>query len=91
MAIKPDPPSETPIVAEVVEPQRGPPSPGESRGTVLVLLFAALGPLALGVLWKSPRFSVLSKLLLTVLTLGQLVLAVWLLWLVMSWMVGRVA
>lgn len=84
----PDQQSDAPILAEAVEPHGRLPKPGESRGAVLALLFVVLGPLALGVLWKSPRFSVPWKLFLTVLTLGQLVLIIWLLWLVVSWMLG---
>jgi hypothetical protein len=76
--------TETPILAEAAEPQ--PPKVGESRGAVLLLLFVALGPLALGVLWRSSRFSTPWKVVLTVLTLGQFVLVVWLLWFTVRWM-----
>jgi len=37
---------------------------------VLVLLFFVLGPLALPLLYKSPKFSLLAKILLTVVVLG---------------------
>jgi len=78
--------ADMPIVAEAARPQ--PPKVGESRGGVLLLLFVALGPLALGVLWKSSRFSTPWKVVLSALTLGQFVLAVWLLWFIARWMLA---
>lgn len=72
-----------PLLAEVAKPER--PRPGESLGRLLLLLFVALGPLALGMLWKNSRLSVRWKVVLTALTAGQLVLVVWLLWYVASW------
>ncbi len=48
-------------------------SPGSrwyhSVGFVLLSLFVALGPFALPLLWKSPRFSERAKWFLTALTL----------------------
>lgn len=52
----------------------------ESRWAVLVLLFAALGPLALHVLWRSPRFSPAWKVFLTLLVLIFTVVVVVVLW-----------
>ena len=52
----------------------------ESRWTVLVLLFAALGPLALPVLWRSSRFSRAWKTVLTILVVIFTVVVVWVLW-----------
>ena len=40
---------------------------------VLVMLFCVLGPLALPLLWKSPRFPRWSKWCLTILCIGSLV------------------
>jgi len=40
---------------------------------VLVMLFFVLGPLALPLLWKSPRFPRWSKWCLTILCVGSLV------------------
>jgi ribosomal protein L40E len=51
----------------------GPPKPGakllEGRITVLTMLFAVLGPLALPLLWRSSRFSPAWKVVLTLLVL----------------------
>ena len=44
---------------------------------VLLLLFVVLGPFALPMLWKSPRFHRSTKWILTVLTL---VFTVWIVW-----------
>lgn len=52
----------------------------QSRGMVLFLLFAALGPLALPVLWRSPKFSRAWKILLTLLVVILTAVVVWLLW-----------
>ncbi len=41
----------------------------EGRITVLTMLFAVLGPLALPLLWRSPRFSLAWKVVLTLLVL----------------------
>jgi ribosomal protein L40E len=41
----------------------------ESRITVLTMLFAVLGPLALPLLWRSSRFSLVWKIVLTLLVL----------------------
>jgi ribosomal protein L40E len=41
----------------------------ESRVTVLTMLFAVLGPLALPLLWRSSRFSLAWKVVLTLLVL----------------------
>ncbi len=56
-----------------------------SRAKVLVLLFVLLGPLALGVLWKSPRFSRVEKWSLTILVAVLTVIVFALLW----WAVDR--
>jgi ribosomal protein L40E len=41
----------------------------DSRVTVLTMLFAVLGPLALPLLWRSSRFSLTWKIVLTLLVL----------------------
>jgi len=63
-------------------PDRPPPrrDVAESRWAVLVLLFAALGPLALHVLWRSPRFSRGWKVFLTLLVVIFTVVVVVVLW-----------
>ena len=74
-----------PVEAQLVPDQSRPrPKPSESRRTVFLLLFVVLGPLAIGVLWKSSRFSRSWKIVLTVLTLIQFVVVVWLLWYVVN-------
>jgi hypothetical protein len=55
-----------------------------SRWQVLALLFLVLGPLALPVLWKSPRFSRAGKFVLTILVVIQTFAVIWLLWYVVS-------
>lgn len=56
-----------------------------SRWKVLTLLFVVLGPLALPVLWKSPRFSRAGKSVLTILVAIQTALVIWILWYFVSW------
>jgi len=72
------------ITPELVSdgPERPPPrrDVAESRWAVLVLLFAALGPLALHVLWRSPRFSPGWKVVLTLLVVIFTVVVVVVLW-----------
>lgn len=46
---------------------------------VIVMLFAIAGPFALPLLWASPKFSVVSKIILTILVI---LLTVFLLWLI---------
>lgn len=72
------------------EPVPEPPRAGSvaaiaaSRWQVLALLFLVLGPLALPVLWKSPRFSRAGKFVLTILVVIQTFAVIWLLWYVVS-------
>jgi ribosomal protein L40E len=54
-----------------------------SRGALLVALFVVLGPVALPMLWRSPRFSPRSKIILTILVAIQTVAVVWLVWYVL--------
>ncbi len=61
-----------------------PPDVAESRFAVLMLLFAALGPLAFPVLWRSPRFSRKWKVLLTIVVSIITCVVVWLLWYVID-------
>jgi hypothetical protein len=58
---------------------------------ILLLLFAALGPLAFGQLWKSRAFSRPMKIFLTVLTSAVTVLVVWLLVVVVQMFIAAVA
>jgi len=81
---EPDKPEASYVLAEAAEtdarPRQRPPRARDSRGAVLFLLFVVLGPLALGELWKSPRFGTAWKTILTVLTVGQFALVIWILW-----------
>ncbi len=78
------------VLAEVLPEE---PSPtermAESRWQVLVMLFLALGPLALPLLFRSPRFSRLGKVVLTFLVGVQTVLVVLLVWWFAAWCVGE--
>jgi len=56
-----------------------------SRGKILLLLFALLGPLALPVLWQSERFTRAEKIVYTVLVSIVTALVIWILW----WAVDR--
>ncbi len=49
------------------------------RWFVLLMLFAALGPLAIPLLWRSPHFSVGWKAILTVAVLALTAVLVWIL------------
>jgi hypothetical protein len=60
------------------DPAAAPPRPAHSRGVILVLLFVALGPLAIPILWRSDRFSRFWKIVLTVLVLVVTALVLWL-------------
>jgi hypothetical protein len=50
------------------------------RWFVLLMLFAALGPLAFPLLWRSPQFSTAWKILLTIAVTLLTAAIVWLLW-----------
>jgi hypothetical protein len=69
-----------PVPAELATP----PSPrrnwSEDRTVVLVMLFAALGPLALPMLWRSRQFSLTAKIVLTLTVVAVTVFVVWVLW-----------
>lgn len=58
----------------------GRPKWSETRGGILVSLFALLGPLALPMLWRSRQFSRPWKIVLTALVVAITVVVVWLLW-----------
>jgi nitrate/nitrite-specific signal transduction histidine kinase len=55
---------------------------------VLALLIFVLGPFALPLLWRSTRFSLVWKNILTALVLGLTVLLLWILWFVIQQVVG---
>jgi ribosomal protein L40E len=71
-----------PAASDTAAPGRPARQP-ESRGTLLLALFALVGPVALPALWRSPRFSRPWKIVLTVLVSIQTVLVVWLAWYVL--------
>jgi hypothetical protein len=54
----------------------------ESPWVILSLLFLAIGPFAIPLLWRSRRFSLLWKSVLTILVLGVTALLLWLLWVI---------
>ena len=71
-------------VASGVSPRGTQPAVWESPWVVLPLLFFVLGPLAVPLLWRSHRFTLFWKVVLTVLVIGLTVLFVWLTWLTME-------
>jgi len=82
------------ITAEIASPsQDDSVSPNEriaaSRWQVLVLLFLAAGPLALPVLFRSPRFSRPWKLVLLLLVILQTALVVLLVVLFARWTIDQ--
>ncbi len=81
------------IVAEVATDDRAQPSPndrlGASRWQVLALLFLAAGPLALPVLFRSPRFSRFWKMVLLALVILQTTLVVVVLVVFSRWFLGQ--
>ena len=83
---------QSPGIAAPPEPApaapRATPGVAESRALVLLLLFAVLGPLALPVLWRSPRFSRPWKMLLTILVLIFTVVIVGALWYAVTLFLG---
>ena len=50
---------------------------GASPLAVIILLFFVLGPLGLGILWRSERFTRPSKWALTVITLAYTAAVIW--------------
>ena len=80
------------VAAEVVSEQITPTERmARSRWQVLAMIFAVLGPLALPLLWRSPRFSKRWKTVLTVLVGVQTVLVVLVIWWFATWLVGEFA
>lgn len=82
------------VVAEAVRSEADrEPTPNEriaaSRWQVLVLLFLAAGPLALPVLFRSPRFSRFWKIVLFLLVIVQTALVVLLVVVFAQWFVER--
>jgi hypothetical protein len=55
----------------------------ESPWVVLPLLFLILGPFALPLLWRSRRFTLVWKSILTVVMLGVTVYLLWSVWLIL--------
>jgi CHASE2 domain-containing sensor protein len=62
----------------------GRPRASDSRGIVLMMLFLALGPLALPMLWRSRGFSPLWKTLLTVIVTGATLALLFVIWFVIA-------
>lgn len=60
------------------------------RWTVLFLLFFALGPFALGVLWRNDNFSLRAKWILTAAVAAYTALAVWVVYAFVAIMSARV-
>jgi hypothetical protein len=58
----------------------------ESPWIILTLLFAVLGPFAIPLLWRSRRFTIVWKNIITVLVLAEMVLLVWVFWLVLQYL-----
>jgi hypothetical protein len=56
----------------------------ESPCIVLTLLFVVLGPFAIPLLWRSRRFTLVWKNILTTFVLGWTALLLWVLWLFMQ-------
>jgi hypothetical protein len=56
----------------------------ESPWIVLPLLFLVLGPFALPLLWRSRRFTLVWKILLTIVLLAVTVYLVWCIWLAVN-------
>jgi len=87
------PPEEIVEAVEVVEPTAAP-TPNEriaaSRWQVLMLLFLGAGPLALPVLFRSPRFSRTGKFVLFLLVVAQTVLVVVILVVFVDWFLGEI-
>ena len=56
-----------------------PSPPKQRRGTLVVLLFCVLGPMALPRVWASPKFKTHEKAVLSVLSVLQILLVGYLL------------
>ena len=88
--------SEPEIIAAELAPsgRNVEPSPNErlaaSRWQVLVLLFLAAGPLALPVLFRSPRFSRFWKIVLFLLVILQTLLVVAVIVVFARWLLGQI-
>jgi len=74
-----------PVPAQlVVEPPAARSNWSQSRWFVLAMLFVVLGPLAIPMLWRSRRFSVPWKIVLTLLVAILTVAVLWLVWYVVD-------
>lgn len=70
------------VEARLVSERCAKPSRGmDSPWIVLPMLFLVLGPLGLPMLWRSRQFSVLWKMILTVLVLAITAVVLWAIWL----------
>ena len=64
----------------VAEPPAKRPNILESPWVVLAMLFLVLGPLALPMLWRSRRFTLLWKVVLTAVVVAITALLLWAIW-----------
>jgi hypothetical protein len=71
-----------------ISPAARQPAVWESPWVILPLLFFVLGPLALPLLWRSRRFTLLWKGILTALVIGLTVMLVWTTWVAMEQAMG---
>jgi hypothetical protein len=55
----------------------------ENPWVIVGLLLAVIGPFALPMVWRSRRFTLLWKYILTVASICQTILVLWLLWFIM--------
>lgn len=55
----------------------------ENPWAIVGLLLAVIGPFALPLVWRSRRFTFLWKYILTIVSICQTVLVLWLLWFIM--------
>ena len=83
-----DPRSASSRVAPVSAPSVQQATWSESPWVVLPLLFLILGPFALPLLWRSRRFTLVWKSILTIVMLGVTVYLLWSIWLVLHQVVA---
>jgi len=57
---------------------------------VMAMLFFVTAALGLPVLWISRGFSMLAKVVLTIVVLAWTALVLWVFWLIMAWCVPRI-
>ena len=60
----------------------------ERPWVIVTFLFVLLGPFAIPMLWRSRRFTLVSKNILTALVLGETALLLWGLWFILQQAMG---